>query len=217
MSNDELLFNGQVRSIKLANSSHIATRDDPIEKALMELRENFVLKNFHEERVRKLLENDESLLDDLNHLVIAASLMISDGSQMEAGSLKSYEMGDKIIIEEETDDGWQVARTVGIQVAQILGHARALKRIQELEDLVGGLGSDPLDRLDEIKEPPLVPNSEDPAPHTRPSWRRDDITWSDNIRLDTSELDDDVRMSNAFDMDSEEFDERYRAESSDDD
>lgn len=171
----------------------------PVEEALMELRDNFNFSDFHEERVRTLLENDESLIDDLNHLVIAASVMLSDAAEMKSGGLKSYEMGDQIIIEEKQDEEWQVVRTLGVQVAQILAHARAKKRVEQLEDLVGGLGEDPMDKLDEIDKPdpspldwpfddggggvdPIDPNPApyDPNPNPKPwdtHWVGGNGTW----------------------------------------
>jgi len=151
----------------------------PVDEALDALRENFLFSNFHEERVRMLLENDNSLIDDLNHLVISASLMLSDGSQMKAGPLRAHQMGDKIVVEEEEEDGWEVKRTVGMQVAQILAHARANKRVQELEELVSGLGQDQMDRLEEIdkaldgQDPfgsPPKPIDEGVKPPMGPTW-----------------------------------------------
>lgn len=123
---------------------------DPINDALNELEKNFEFDTFHEERVRKLLENDESLTDDLNHLVIAASLMLSDATQMTNGGLRAYEMGDKIIVEEKEDGSWRTTRTVGIQVAEILAHARAKSRTKEIEERVSGLGGSRTESFEEL-------------------------------------------------------------------
>lgn len=124
-----------------------------IDSDIIELEKNFEFSEFHRERVSTLLENDESLREDMNHLVIAASVMLSDAAEMKSGGLKAYEMGDKIVIEENKNDGWQVVRTIGIQVAQILAHARAKKRVKELEDLIGGIGKDSAGNVDRITDP----------------------------------------------------------------
>lgn len=141
----------------LTFTGSLSFEDSPIDKAINDLKDNFCFSDFHEERVRKLLENDNSLTDDLNHLVIAASVMLSDAAQMKSGGLRAHEMGDKIIIEEKADEEWNVVRTVGVQVAQILAHARAKKRVEELEGLVGGLGNDRTDRIFDLDEPSYDP------------------------------------------------------------
>lgn len=133
------------------------------EQAIETLRESFDFSTEHEERVRKLLKNDESLIDDLNHLVIAASLLLSDGSQMKDGTLRAYEMGDKIIIEEEGGGEWITQRTLGIQISKVLAHARASARMEEIEGEIKALGEDKrrareLDRLKKGKEGSNTPN-----------------------------------------------------------
>lgn len=112
-------------------------------KALKELSKYFELDRKSTERVQEFLENDKSLLDDLPHLIIAASLVLSDASQMTDGGLRAYKMGDKILIEEKTDDSWNVVRTMGRGIAERLAYARAKKRIDAMEEA-----------LDEVTESP---------------------------------------------------------------
>lgn len=114
----------------------------PVEKTMKTLEEHFTFNDFSGERVETFLENDESLTNDLPHLVIAASLMFSDGSQMTDGGLRAYEMGNKIIVEEKSEGEWKTVRTIGTKVAQILAHARAEKRTEELEEIEEGLAGD---------------------------------------------------------------------------
>lgn len=145
----------------------------PVDKALIELGKNFSFDDVHRERLRTLLKNDESLADDLDHLVIAASLMLSDGNEMKSDGLRAYEMGDKIVIEEHEDGTWQTARTIGIGIAVILAHARARKRIEEIEESVTELPDDDDDEVefDDILEKPIKP---DRKPLSEPN-----IIWSD--------------------------------------
>lgn len=141
-----------VSSVNQLGRNKLNNKKEPteIDKAIMELEENFVLRVSHEERIRTLLKNDESLLDELEHLVISSSLTLSDGNQMKAGSLRAYEMGDKIVIEEQEDEEWKVVRTIGIKIAQLLAHARALQRVKEIENIIEGLGKDRMDQIDGI-------------------------------------------------------------------
>lgn len=198
------VMKGNIKNVSISGSADFLGEKTPIDKAINELKDNFAFSDFHEERVRKLFENDESLLDDLNHLVIASSLMVSDATQMTNGGLRAYEMGDKIIAEEKPDDEWKTVRTIGIQVAEILAHARAKNRVGEIEDRVSGLGNDSMDRLDEIEGVPVVrpddggidtdpfggggvdPNPfHDPQPpNSGPYWHGGKMTWTTNGNYD---------------------------------
>jgi hypothetical protein len=97
----------------------------------------FSLTDYQETVLEDLLIEDETLADEnSNHLLIAANVAFADTKQIEQGDLRAYIAGSSVVIETRVDGEWSKSRTLPMETAMILGHARAKARLEEIEDVV---------------------------------------------------------------------------------
>ena len=103
-------------------------------QTIRSLRDYMEITPAMEERIGRFLDKNAEWREWIGGMVLAASVAMADGEQVIRGGYRGCVMGREVMVERESEGGYERLGSIPMDVAKVLAYGRLQARAGELED-----------------------------------------------------------------------------------